>query len=182
VPDHEPEIGAAIATYLAEDDIRVITGAHVQRLTRDADGTRTVYATVMGQPREYRAEQILLAYGRTPNTERLGLDTIGVNLDPNGAIIVDDHQQTSNPAIYAAGDVTPAPEYVYVAAAAGKIAAHNAFSTDAPKPLDLTVVPGVIFTEPQIATVGLTEAEARAAGHDVRATTIDMEHLARGCL
>jgi mercuric reductase len=178
VPDHEPDIGAAIATYLAEDGIQVVTGAHVQRLTRHNDGTRTVHATVLGQAREYPADQVLVALGRQPNTDGLGLDTVGVDLDPGGAIVVDAHQRTTNPAIYAAGDVTPAPDYVYVAAAAGKIAGRNAV-TEQPTPLDLNVVPGVIFTDPQIATVGLTEAQAQAAGYDVRSATITMDHLAR---
>lgn len=81
-----------------------------------------------------------------------------VHTTPDGAVILDPHLRTTNPAIYAAGDVTPG--YVYVAAAAGTLAAHNAFTPD-PQPLNLSVVPGVIFTDPQLATVGLTEAKPR---------------------
>ncbi|HEX9833238.1 MAG TPA: FAD-dependent oxidoreductase [Mycobacterium sp.] len=95
-----------------------------------------------------------------------------------GTIVVNEHLQTSNPAIYAVGDVTDLPEYVYVAGAAGTLVAHNAFD-DEPTPLDLSAVPGVIFTEPQIATVGLTEAQAEAAGQSVRTAVIGMEFVAR---
>jgi mercuric reductase len=177
VPDHEPEIGRAIGQYLQDEGIEVVTGVHVERLGRDGD-TRVVHARVMGQARQYRADQILMALGRQANTDGLGLDAVGVDLTAGGAVAVDEFLQTSNPAIYAVGDVTPLPEYVYVAAAGGTLAARNAFA-DPPAPFDLSVVPGVIFTDPQIATVGLTEAQAQAAGHQVRATSIGMEYVAR---
>jgi mercuric reductase len=177
VPDHEPEVGRAIQEYLGEDGITVLTGVQMQRLRRVGD-ERIVHARVMGRPREFRADQILLALGRQANTEGLGLDQVGVEPTANGAIAVDEHLQTSNPAIYAVGDVTELPEYVYVAAAAGTVVAHNAFA-DTATPIDLSVVPGVIFTEPQIASVGLTEAQAQAAGHAVRTALIGMDFIAR---
>jgi mercuric reductase len=80
--------------------------------------------------------------------------------------------------IFAAGDVTQHPEFVYVAAAGASKAAQNAIS-ETKNPLDLSVVPSVIFTEPQIATVGLTEAEAKSEGYEVRVASLDLEHVAR---
>jgi mercuric reductase len=177
VPDHEPEIGRAIQQYLGEDGINVVTAARVERLSREGD-TRVVHALVMGRLREYRADQVLLALGRQANTDGLGLDEVRVQLTADGAIRVNEFLQTSNPRIYAVGDVTTAPEYVYVAAAGGTLAAHNAFADD-PTAFDLSVVPGVIFTDPQIATVGLTEAAAQAAGYQVKAATIPMDYVAR---
>lgn len=177
VPDHEPEVGRAIGEYLAEDGINVITGAQVDRVSRDAD-ERVVNARVLGQDREFRADEILLAWGRQANTSGLGLDQVGVELTAGGAVKVNDYLQTTNPAIYAVGDVTELPEYVYVAAASGTLVTHNAFADEA-VPLDLSVVPGVIFTEPQIATVGMTEQQAQAAGHAVRTSVIGMEYVAR---
>src|SRR5258708_490145 len=139
IPEHEPEIGRAIQDYFEQDGIGVITGVQVERLSRDGE-TRVVHARVMGQRREYRADQILMAVGRQPNTKSLGLEHIGVKLNGAGAVIVDEFQQTSNSIIYATGDVSTNPEYVYVAAAAGTLAAPNALS-DTPQPLDLASLP-----------------------------------------
>lgn len=177
VPDHEPEIGRAIKDYLEKEGIGVITGAQVERLSLEGD-TRIVHTRIMGQEKEFKADQVLMALGRKPNTDGLGLENVNVELDDGGAIIVDKYQQTSNPAIYATGDVTNNPEFVYVAASGGSAAAQNAL-TDTQKALDLSTVPGVIFTDPQIATVGLTEAQARRNGYEVKISTINLEHVAR---
>jgi mercuric reductase len=177
VPAHEPEVGRAIAEYLAEDAVSVVTGVQVVGLDRDGD-ERVVRTRVLGHDREFRADEILLALGRQANTHGLGLDGVGVELTADGAVKVNEYLQTANRAIYAVGDVTELPEYVYVAAASGTLVAHNAF-TDQPTAMDMSVVPGVIFTEPQIATVGMTEQEAQAAGHSVRTSVIGMEFVAR---
>jgi mercuric reductase len=176
VPDHEPEIGRAIKDYLEQEGIGVITGAQVERLSREGN-TRIVHTRIMGQEKEFKADQVLMALGRKPNTDGLGLENVNVELDNSGAIIVDKYQQTSNPAIYATGDVTNNPKFVYVAASGGSIAGQNALS-NTQKALDLSTVPGVIFTNPQIATVGLTEAQARKKGYEVKTSSINLEHLA----
>jgi len=177
VPDHEPEIGRGIKDYLEQEGIGVITGVEVKRLSRDGD-TRIVHARVLGQEREFKADQILMALGREANTKGMGLEHMDVKLEQNGAIVVDKYMQSSNPTIYATGDVTNNPEFVYVAAAGGSVAAQNALA-DTKKPLDLSTVPGVIFTDPQIATVGLTEAQAKNEGYRVKTSTVGLEHVAR---
>jgi mercuric reductase len=177
VPDHEPEIGRAIEEYLTEDGVAVVTGVAVERLGRDGN-KRTVHTRVRGHAREFRADQILLAWGREANTDGLGLANVGVELTDRDAVRVNEYLQTTNPSIYAAGDVTNLPEYVYVAAAAGTLVAHNSFG-DTLTALDLSAVPGVIFTEPQIATVGLTEQQAQDAGYSVRTAVIGMDLVAR---
>jgi mercuric reductase len=177
VPEHEPEISRAIREYLEQEGIGIITGVQVERLGREGD-TRVVHARMMGQARELRADQILMALGRQPNTAGLELEHVGVETDANGAIVINEFQQTSNPRIYAVGDVTTNPELVYVAAAAGAVAARNAL-TGAQEPLDLNVVPAVIFTDPQIATVGLTEAQARRAGYEVKTSRVSLEYVPR---
>ena len=177
IPDHEPEIGRAIQDYLERDGLGVVTGAQVTQLSRDGD-QRVVHVRVMGQSRQLRADQVLMALGRQPNTQHLGLEQVGVQLDENGAIVVNEYLQTSNPAIYATGDVTTNPEYVYVAAAGGALAASNAL-TGAGQVLDLSAMPAVIFTDPQVATVGLTEAQARRLGYQVKTSTIGLEHVPR---
>lgn len=177
IPDHEPEIGRAIQDYLEREGVGVITGVQVERLERDGD-TRVVHARVMGQIRAFRADQILMATGREPNTKGLGLEQVGVETDPSGFITINAYQQTTNPRIFAVGDVTTNPELVYVAAAAGSVAASNAL-TGAQKPLDLSALPEVIFTDPQIAMVGLTERQARKAGYEIRTSTVWLEHVPR---
>jgi mercuric reductase len=177
VPDHEPEIGRAIREYLEQEGITILTGVQIERVSREGE-TRTVHARLMGQTRAFAADQILVALGRQPNTNRLGLDQVGVKLDKNSAIIINEYQQTSNPIIYASGDVTPNPDYVYVAAASGSLAAGNAMNGNQ-EPLDLSALPGVVFTDPQIASVGLTEEEAKKQGYEVKANTLPLEYVPR---
>lgn len=111
---------------------------------------------------EVRAERLLIATGRTPNTHSLCADSIGVTLDDTGRIVVDDRMCTSAPDVYAAGDCTHFPPFAHVAAAAGECAALNMMGGDAR--LDLFAVPQVVYTDPQVATVGLTDAEAHSQG------------------
>lgn len=177
IPEHEPEISEGIANILREEGIAIHTGVRLLEL-REAEGERIVTAEVDGQSQEFRAEQVLMAVGRVGNTDNLGMEAVGVEMDRNEAVVVDDMLQTSNPDIYAAGDVTNRPQLVYVAAMAGGIAAGNALTGSAKK-LDLSVLPEVIFTDPQIATVGLTEAQAKTQGHEVETAQLPLEYVPR---
>ncbi len=177
VPDHEPEIGDSLADYLREEGIEIETGATPQTLHEENE-EKIIKATVRGELREFRAEEVLMAVGRTPNTKDMGLDAAGVELDKNGFIVVDEYLQTSNPKMYAVGDVTTLPNFVYVAAAAGGTAAENALNGNS-KHFDLSVLPDVIFSDPQIATVGLTEAQAKDEGYDVKTSMLPLEHVPR---
>jgi len=123
------------------------------------------------------ADRLLIATGRSPNTRDLGLEAAGVKTDRSGAIMVDAALRTSAPHIYAAGDCTTQPEYVYVAAAGGTRAAIN--MTGGSATLDLSVVPAVTFTDPQIATVGLSEKQARDAGLAVETRILGLENVPR---
>jgi mercuric reductase len=107
-------------------------------------------------------DRLLVATGRTPITAQMGLEWVGVKMDQRGAIVVDDHLRTTAEHIYAAGDCTTQPAFVYVAAAAGTRAAINMLGGKAA--LDLSAVPEVVFTDPQVATVGLTAAQANELG------------------
>ena len=126
---------------------------------------------------EQRADRLLVATGRTPNTRGLHLEAAGVKVDEQGAIVVDDHMRTSVPNIYAAGDCTTQPQFVYVAAAAGTRAAINMAGGDAA--LDLSAMPAVAFTDPQIATVGLSEAEAHRSGIETDSRTLTLDNVPR---
>ncbi len=164
----DPAIGEALtAAFRAEGiDVREHTQA-----SRVAHGdSEFVLTTEHG---ELRADQLLVATGRTPNTRNLGLDTAGVAVNAHGAIVIDQGMRTSVPHIYAAGDCTEQPQFVYVAAAAGTRAAINMTGGNAA--LDLSAIPSVVFTDPQVATVGLSEAQAHHDGieTDTRVLTLD---------
>jgi mercuric reductase len=113
--------------------------------------------------REVLAEQLLMATGRRPVTDGLALDAVGVATGPSGAVVVDDQLRSANPRMWAAGDVTGAAQFVYVAAAQGTMVVDNAFS-DAGRSLDYRHLPRVTFTSPNLASVGLTDAQAADAG------------------
>ncbi|RLA07417.1 MAG: mercuric reductase, partial [Gammaproteobacteria bacterium] len=105
------------------------------------------------------------------------LDAVGVETERNGSIIVDDHMRTSAANIYAVGDCPTLPQFVYVAAASGTRAARNMTGGDAA--LDLSAMPAVIFTDPQVATVGLSEAQAQAQNIETDSRVLDLEHVPR---
>ena len=120
IPEHEPDIADALAASLRDEGLTVHTGVEVLNLREDA-GVKVVTARLDGRDQAFRAEQVLMATGRTPNTEGLRLDELGVTRDRHGFIVVDDRLQTSHPHVYAAGDVTNRPKLVYVAAASGRM-------------------------------------------------------------
>lgn len=122
-------------------------------------------------------DRLLIATGREANTHGLGLAAAGVATDASGAVIIDQHMRTSVAHIYAAGDCTNQPQYVYVAAAAGTRAAKNMMGGDAV--LDLTAMPAVIFTDPQVATVGMSEADAQTQGFETDSRTLALENVPR---
>lgn len=177
LPTYEPEIGQLLAEQLAAQSITVLTGAHIERVEANPTGRR-VHLTVRGQPQVQEAAQLLVATGRQPNTAALNLAAVGVAVDGRGAIRVDDHMRTTNPQVWAAGDVTLGPQFVYVAAYEGKLAAQNALM-DAGRRVDFTALPQVIFTHPQVAVVGLTEAAARAQGRSVRTAVLPLAAVPR---
>ena len=120
----------------------------------------------------------MIATGRRANTDTLGADAVGVELLPNAGIKIDDRMRTTRPGVYAAGDVTGKDMFVYMAAYGAKVASENALNGDG-RQYDNSAMPDVVFTDPQAATVGLTEAEAKAAGHSVITATIGLEHVPR---
>lgn len=167
----DPAVGAALEVTFRREGIKVIKQAKASRV--DYVDNEFVVDSGAGT---LRADQLLVATGRTPNTDTLNLDGIGVET-LGGAIIVNDHQQTTVPGLYAAGDCTNQPQHVYVAAAGGSRTAINMTGGDAT--LDLSAMPAVVFTDPQVATAGLTEAEAVKQGFKVNTRILDLENVPR---
>ncbi|WP_116472930.1 mercury(II) reductase [Zobellella maritima] len=167
----DPAIGDALEAAFYREGMDVLRQTQASRVAYS--GGEFILQTPAG---ECRAEQLLVATGRVPNTEALGLEMIGVRTN-KGAIEVSERMETSVPGIYAGGDCTDQPRYVYVAAAAGSRAAINMTGGDVK--LDLSAMPTVVFTAPQVATVGLSEAQAKARGLSVDTRTLTLDNVPR---
>jgi mercuric reductase len=176
-PLEEPEVSAALAGALAGQGAVIHAGAQVLGVTRDG-GQVQVTAQVNGGQLTITADEILVAAGRRPNTAGLGLEAAGIAAGPRGEVVTDEELRTANPRVYAAGDVTGAPQFVYVSAYQGALAAGNAL-LGGHRRTDLTGLPRVIFTAPQAAAAGLTEAQARAAGQDVAVSVLGLDAVPR---
>ena len=168
----DPAIGVAVTAAFRAEGIEVLE--HTQASEVAHVGGEFVLTTGDG---EVRAEQLLVATGRAPNTRGLALDAVGVEVNPQCAIGIDTSMRTNITHIFAAGDCTDQPQYVYVAAAAGTRAATNMTGGDAV--LDLSIVPGVVFTEPQVATVGLSEIQAHLVGIETESRTLTLDNVPR---
>ena len=173
----EPEISIALTDYLQREKIDVHAGVKIERIEKN-NASYTITIEKDGKKESVLSEQLIVATGRRPNTAHLNLDVAGVHVGKRGEIIVNQHLQTSNPDIYAAGDVVGDPMFVYITAYAGALAAENALNKSG-KVYDLFALPRVTFTDPQIASVGLTEAQAKEKGHNVKTSTIFAKDVPR---
>src|SRR5437870_3737237 len=173
----DADIGNALADYLRSEGLEVYTDIRVDRVSRGSDGYEIPYHAGSAA-RTARAEQLLVATGRRANTAGSGLDKIGVTLGTKGEIVVDEFLQTTNPNVYAAGDVIGDPMFVYVAAYGGALAAENALSGNQRR-YDLSALPKVTFTDPAVASVGLSEDQARAQGIEPLVSKLPLEHVPR---
>ena len=166
------EISEQLSRVLTDEGVEIMTGVEADEVAF-SDDRFMVVANGLGLV----SDALLIAAGRAPNTRELGLDAVGVVTRPDGAIEVDDYLRTSAVNIFAAGDCTTLPQFVYVAAAAGTRAADNMLGRN--RKLDLSVLPRVIFTDPEAAAVGWSEAEAAGQGIKVATRTLSLEHLPR---
>lgn len=181
-PAEEPEISDALEKYLKEEGIEICTCSKVIK-AREEGGKKVITAEMPhGKAKEFRADELLVATGRRPNTKGIGLEQIGVAIGPRGGIKVNEKMQTALPHIYAIGDVVdcdcPA-QFVYVAAMQGAIAAQNALDGASPRKMDYAVVPHAIFTMPEVAGVGLTEEAAKKQGFKVKTSVLDFHLVPR---
>jgi len=179
---YEPEIAEALTDLLREEGLRIVTSEQACGVERAGEGV--ILSTLHHEGHQtFTAEKLLIATGRRPNTRELGLEQVGVEVDATGAVRVDRTLQTSIPHIWAAGDVigreTESQMATPVGAHDGKIAAHNALSGERLREVDHVVIPRVIFTNPQVAVVGLTDEEAAAAGIACNCNTIPLSVVPR---
>jgi len=180
--DYEPEIAEALTKILQEEGLHIVTGAQVRSVERSQEGIALTVKRHASQ-HTFNAEKLLVATGRRPNTQEIGLERAGVEVDQAGAVRVNRTLRTNIPHIWAAGDViggeTGSQMATPVGARDGKIAAHNALSGEPLREVDHLVIPRVIFTDPQVAVVGMTDEEANAAGIACECNTIPLSVVPR---
>lgn len=177
LPAAEPEISAALSVYFEQEGITVVGGVAYERC-RKADAGIDLTIRKGDRHEVLVAEKLLVATGRSPNVEQLGLAEAGVRQSKGGAIEIDDRMRTTRARTYAAGDVTGRDQFVYMAAYGAKLAAKNALNSDSIV-YDNSAMPEVVFTDPQVASVGLTEAAARAAGYQVATSVLTLDNVPR---
>lgn len=174
--EYDPEISEVVEKALIEQGINLVKGATFERVEQSGE-IKKVHVTVDGKKKVIESEQLLVATGRKPNTDTLNLNAAGVKVGKRKEILINDYARTSNEKIYAAGDVTLGPQFVYLAYEGG-IVADNAIG-ELNKKLDLSVVPGVTFTNPGVATVGLTEEQAKEKGYEVKTSVLPLDAVPR---
>lgn len=177
LPTEDDDLTAALAGHLRQESIQVETSVQIDRVKRK-NKRIVVEAHVGKETRRFGAEQILCATGRRPVIDVMGLTDIGVDVGADGRVKVDEFLQTSTACVYAAGDVIGEPAFVYTAAYEGNLAAKNALG-EHPVPRNYQALPWVIFTDPQVAGVGLNEKEAVQAGIKIDVAKLDLVHVPR---
>ena len=182
----EEQLGREMQRAFEEDGIEVITGNDFQRVRAPAtdggvEATQSgvaVETVVDGTEQTVTGDALFVATGVHPNSEGIGIEAVGVETNDDGTIHVDDHFQTTNPDVYAAGDVIGEPELETVAAKEGNHAVKNAFGGEGVS-IDYDTVPAVVFTSPEVAAVGTTESEYLAEHGTCSCRTVQMEDVPR---
>lgn len=177
LPGTEPEVSAALTHHLRQEGVAVCEGVDYQHIEQAGKVVKLTCQTDDGK-KVLQAHQVLAAAGRTPNTRSLHLERVGIELNAKGGVKIDECMQSSHPNVYAVGDVTGRDLFVYMAAYGGKHAVDNALNGNSTK-YDNSTMPAVVFTDPQVAMVGLTEAQAKAKGYEVKTSTVTLDNVPR---
>jgi dihydrolipoamide dehydrogenase len=167
LPAEDAEISELARKAFARQGIAIHTGTRVERLTKGADSVTATLTREDGSSTEITASRVILAIGITGNVEGLGLEAQGITVE-KGHIAVDEWCRTGAPGVYAIGDVVGPPWLAHKASHEGIICVEKIAGVDGVHPLDKTAIPGCTYSAPQVASVGLTEDAARAAGHELK--------------
>jgi len=182
LPRYEPEVSDSLTFLLRQEGLKIVTEAQVVRVAQKSKDQVEVTANVGGKEQTFTAQKLLIATGREPNTDGIGLEKVGVQLDERGYVKVNEELQTNVPNIWAAGDLignqTDSQPATPVGAHDGVIAAKNALD-GARQKVDHRVIPRVIFTDPQVAVVGQTDEEVVGAGLRCWCGTIPLDYVPR---
>ncbi len=166
LPREDPEAAAIVLARFREEGVQVIDGCRIEKVEKRAEEKVVRLRDADDAVREISADEILVAVGRVPNVEGMGLEAAGVAFDARSGVEVDDHLRTSNPKIFAAGDVCMDWKFTHAADAAAKIVVQNALFLPSKK-LSSLVMPWCTYTDPEVAHVGLYERDAQAAGMEM---------------
>jgi len=167
LPAEDAEISDLARKAFARQGIAIHTGTRVERLVKSADSVTATLRKADGSAAEITAERVILAIGITGNVEGLGLEEQGVKVE-NGHIVVDEWCRTAAPGLCAIGDVVGPPWLAHKASHEGVLCIEKIAGVEGVHPMDKTNIPGCTYSAPQVASVGLTEEEARAAGHELK--------------
>ena len=171
----EPSIAALLGQVLRDDGVDLRLEVQVERAERTADGLARVH---LSDGSSVDAARVLVAVGRTPTTEGLGLEVLGIEPDETGAIAVDDRCRVQGQQhVWAIGDVTGVAPYTHTANYQARVAADNLLGRD--RTVDLRAIPRAVYTDPAVASVGMTEQEAREQGIDAVTAVMDLAEVAR---
>jgi pyruvate/2-oxoglutarate dehydrogenase complex dihydrolipoamide dehydrogenase (E3) component len=180
LPREDRDAAAIVERAIVSDGVELLTGCKVASVARNAAG-RVVRLEHRGAPREIEVDEILVTTGRAPNVEEIGLEAAGVAYDRKTGVRVDDYLRTSNPHIFAAGDVCSALQFTHLSDAHARIVIRNALFFGRDRASRLTI-PWCIYTDPEIAHVGLSEADTAARGVAIRTFAQDMSAVDRAVL
>ena len=168
VPREDKDVSKELGKVFKKAGVKVMAGTSVEKVDTSGRGCKvTVKDRKSGKENEIACDVVLSAVGVSPNTEKIGLETLGIRVNKAGLVEVDEYYQTNVPGVYAIGDVVPGPALAHVASAEGitcveKIAGHS------PEPLDYNNLPSCTYCQPQVASVGYTEEGAKEAGYEIK--------------
>ena len=180
LPREDPDAARRVEAAMTRDGVTVICGGETAEVRRQGQ-EKIIDVQCGGQQHELTVDAILVGVGRAPNVEGMGLDTIGVEFDNRAGVTVNDRLQTTNPRIYAAGDICSKYKFTHAADAMARIVIQNALFFGRSKASALTI-PWCTYTDPEIAHVGMYEKDVREAGIDVQTFTVELSDVDRAIL
>ena len=178
LPREDEDAARIVEQRFAAEGIRLVNGCKIERVEKHGDGRIIHFVHPGGRADRVAVDEILLGVGRAPNVEGLGLEVVGVRYDARRGVHVNDYLQTTNPRIYAAGDICMKWKFTHAADAAAKIVVQNALFLRTKKASSL-VMPWCTYTDPEVAQVGLYEHEARADGVELDTFTVPLTQVNR---
>ncbi|TGE07783.1 mercuric reductase [Hymenobacter fodinae] len=174
----DDDVCQAMQEQLGADGVEFVLGAEVKRVTRNADGVYTLTAHTADGERRLRGSHLLVAVGREPNTDDLGLDTAGIKTNERGYILVNERLQTNLRGVYALGDVHPGPQFTHLSYDDYRVVRDNIIHRKRRSAKDRPL-PYVVFTQPQLGRIGLSEKQAKEQKLDYRVATMPVKYVGR---
>lgn len=178
LPGEDVDVSRELQRHYRRRGITIHTSTRVDKVVDHGEHVAVSHTGVDGTSATVQAARAFICIGFCPNVEGIGLDAAGVRVSGTGAVDIDNYMRTSAPHIYAIGDVTAKVQLAHVASAQGEIAAESIAGVET-MPLNYLMMPRVTFCQPQVASFGYTEEQARAAGHRVRVATFPMQASAK---